>query len=907
MTPSKKSPAPKRAAVKKKAAPRAKAKALKAPALSAPPSAPTGPLAEALDRAAFYGALAFTTLLLVFVYSLHIPEPPTTITIITGWLAPESGERRLYELALLAYPLSFLAIRGLAAAFADRLDPLRFTVWSQRVNAVVLLVSASKIFKLSSHFNFWYASSPMYWDVYFKETWLRDQLGPFALAVAALSAAWYLPGLRAKNPLADRPLDALFRWIIDGVILFFALKLCLFGIDNFNNWVHWEAVYFAMIQVFYGHRTLLVDYTNQYGLYPHFLHPIFKLWGGLSEWRMRICFSALMLVSWLALWGFLRLALRNRALAFVSWLAVVHYTYLIRIEFWDNDPYYQYFPIRFITPTLAIYLSAVWFKEGKAWAYRLAHWVTGLGLLWNLESGVIAFFAWNLSLLWWELAQPGGAPGLLDRAKERSALLLKHAGMAASVAAAAAGGYSVFCVLRAGSLPHFLDFLTYQNLFYKQGFGMIAMTLWHPWLYLAAVFAAGLAVLSGYLFRGGRSREGAVEHAYYLMPSLIGSGFFSYFQGRSHDTNILLGLYAPVLVTALLADRALARPAFERQLEEKDWGRPAVAAILLAILLSPLGYALGWLKKIDLREGFKTKVFKEAPERYAFLKGAFKPGEQIYVMRNDQANIHSGSQTGCDFAGPSRVETILESDQDDLKKYLMEEKPGRKLVALGDLPDDFMNHTGAKLNPHYQVDQAFQDQYEDIYVQMPDESVTATVFDLREQLFHVKEHRQFIYTLVDAKGKPGPNFDFRSKQVIGAGPAMSLELAALVPASPGGNLLVSNRSAETGFDLGPASADSMLFRWGASPEHALSIPVKPGALNYIAIECGGGMTRAYVDGKLVGSAAGTPKASGSQVLVHEKWHPWNGRILELKIGSRPKSAGELAATAAKAAKLEVQP
>jgi hypothetical protein len=277
---------------------------------------------------------------------------------------------------------------------------------------------------------------------------------------------------------------------------------------------------------------------------------------------------------------------------------------------------------------------------------------------------------------------------------------------------------------------------------------------------------------------------------------------------------------------------------------------------------------------------------------------------------NDQSLIHSASQTASLFKGPGREETILTKDLEDLKAYLMEEEVGRKLIALADLPDDFMNHTGAKLNPRYQVDQAFVDQYTVVYKQMADLSVTATVFDLRDQAFHIKEHRQFVYTLVDEKGKPYPNFDFRSKQVLGTGPNMTIELALLTPAGMGGNFLFNNRLGDAGFELTvePGKADSYLFRFGdGASAKALSIPIPAGSLAYAAIVCGGGMTRAYVDGKLVGSVTGTPRASGSQMLVHEKWHPWGGRILEMKVSKRAKGAGEIAATAPAVAKLSYQP
>jgi len=67
----------------------------------------------------------------------------------------------------------------------------------------------------------------------------------------------------------------LYSFVSIILLSFFLLSIC--NRDNYiGAYDHLNAVLYSVSQIQQG-KTLLVDLTTQYGLYPHFLYPIFKL------------------------------------------------------------------------------------------------------------------------------------------------------------------------------------------------------------------------------------------------------------------------------------------------------------------------------------------------------------------------------------------------------------------------------------------------------------------------------------------------------------------------------------------------------------------------------------------------------------------------------------------------------
>lgn len=101
-----------------------------------------------------------------------------------------------------------------------------------------------------------------------------------AAAVALAWGATAVAGSRFREK-ARRFLQVLLP-IPAGLLLLGILLFNVLGPEHIQNieifWFSFNAFFYSAVQVFSG-KELLVDFVNHYGLYPHFLEPLFHLVG----------------------------------------------------------------------------------------------------------------------------------------------------------------------------------------------------------------------------------------------------------------------------------------------------------------------------------------------------------------------------------------------------------------------------------------------------------------------------------------------------------------------------------------------------------------------------------------------------------------------------------------------------
>lgn len=131
----------------------------------------------------------------------------------------------------------------------------------------------------------------------------------------------------------------------------------------------------------------MVDFVNQYGLYPHFIEPVLGL-VGLGVYS----FTALMgLLSCLAYGCFCRFLARetnDELLAFLGLATLVFFGYIAgRVA--EPDLYLQYQPLRLLFPAFAVLLvSSFARRPTKARVAGLAA-LGAVSILWNTDTGAV--------------------------------------------------------------------------------------------------------------------------------------------------------------------------------------------------------------------------------------------------------------------------------------------------------------------------------------------------------------------------------------------------------------------------------------------------------------------------------------------------------------------------------------
>ena len=453
------------------------------------------------------------------------------------------------------------------------------------------------------------------------------------------------------------------------VIVFFA---GLFDRDSILPWaLHINPVIYPLAQVMAG-KTLLVNCASLYGLYPHFLQPLYQIFP-LSVYSFTVVMAILLVACLAAQWVFLRTVTKNDFVLLAGFAAAVLYSY-VRPRF---DPYFQYWPIRLLSPSLLLALSALYLRGiGKRWIYYVTFLSSALATLWNLDTGLVVLSAWLLLVSYTELFRnPWRAsvrPILWHALTAFGSLFLVH------------GGYALFAFLRSGAWPDWGMTAKYYKLFSHYGYFMLPMArLPHMWGIVVAVYVAALVVAIHGLLR----KEKEVLCGSLFLLAILGAGLFGYYNGRSHDHCVVPLLYVPILIITLLADDILSGV--------KDGNRAYFKVLPLGALLLyfcasalPSVFTLGqWLRSDgSIQAGSSASVQGSQgmnSRNIEFIRKQTRPGERIFILvRGDLGGIYyAESSTASVLDLPSSTDWFFASDMRKMETFLGENKSTKVFVG----------------------------------------------------------------------------------------------------------------------------------------------------------------------------------------------------------------------------------
>jgi len=263
-------------------------------------------------------------------------------------LWPEPVERAQYLLTIISAPLVAYANYYLWSKTINRISgSQRNVIFHLSCFVSVFLLSVLIYFDLKPNPDNFITleSSPYYRDIriFVSMIW-RGETVHYSLF--CLPFVFFFMHLGSKN---------LF-YVICKNVFYVLIAVCLievflFNLFNRDNYPghnhHLMAVYSSVAQVVNG-KTLLVDFTNQYGLYPHFLQPIFKH-VELNLLNFSIVMSLLVVLSYGCLLFFMKSIINNIVLLFLGFIGLVFLHEYFLTAYGYGDPYFQYTPIRFFS------------------------------------------------------------------------------------------------------------------------------------------------------------------------------------------------------------------------------------------------------------------------------------------------------------------------------------------------------------------------------------------------------------------------------------------------------------------------------------------------------------------------------------------------------------------------------
>ena len=613
------------------------------------------------ERASLTGFLAFAAALATTGAALVVMSATIDVhtdiaacldvyTVPLAALKPEPLERALFVSGLFLFPGCLLLFASLLHPGAGRAS-VRPSAWQASLSPRVLwgagtvAVFAWSLFVLAVNGSFY----------------LRHSIGLDRGGLLALGAAAALTGVVFRrlvigggdpDAAADRLFVALLRALCLTLIGAVAAA-SIFGLGAVTNApdyiVSFNAVFHAMVQVFQG-RALLVNLNHQYGLYPHFLEPLFRIIG-LSVLSYTIVMAALNAASLLLLYRFLVEIAENRIVRHLGCAALISGSLLYGAPPRPNA-YFQYFPVRFFFPALVVFLLHRALQRRTAGWYVASLAAASLAVLWNLDTGLVVFAAWTATMAFDACCAREFRKALLHVLRACAALALTYA------------LFAVYLFLRYGSWPNLAQQFCYQDLFYLCGFMMEPMPLAHPWTVVLLVCAAGLVRPVMALVTGTGSLR--ISMSFFL--SVAGAGLFSYYQGRSVDSNLLF--YPAILITVLFVDT------LSRRVNKPGAGsdKLLLAGILLvwSVSIAGLGRNLPGLyagTQERLSATFangETRVTRSI----AMLKRHLAPGQRVLMISGLSGIFYLETDTRSPLMLPSTLELVLTQDYLALATYL---------------------------------------------------------------------------------------------------------------------------------------------------------------------------------------------------------------------------------------------
>lgn len=481
---------------------------------------------------------------------------------------PEPVEDLLYNIGLLYFPLSLLALYSLFSRKSSNHlleKPLiaPSVVWLATLGVLLL---AYQVFKQPNpFFEANYTSSdfqPDNFKVFFAPWLLASK--PACYLFIAMVAFGIFYGLSRLSPKAYRYTDFSLGIAVYGVVLW--LVFLMFRMNTYSFPDTWQgqydlnSVYYSQTQTMAGSPLLIDGVSNTYGGYPLFLTPVFKCIGlDISNFTLVM---SLLLVLCVACWAFfLNRFTRSRLIVALGLVFLLFFCYLTAYlhDFLVNahtfDSYFAGAPIRWVAPAFCLLFATLYHSRRilvKNIAYYAAALLLPLGIIWSPDSGLVSCVAWLLFLLFQDFWKQ---PMLQEKTRFWNRIAWKTEGRHLAVWL---GGCMVSFALVAlimrlcyHAWPEYGLLFHTAVIFGKLGFFTMPMQAWHPWILVALMFCFGLAYsMSAFC----RARVQAFSSALFLL-SILGCGLFAYFKSRSYHGNLMMPAMYAVMIGILFVDK----------------------------------------------------------------------------------------------------------------------------------------------------------------------------------------------------------------------------------------------------------------------------------------------------------------------------------------------------------------
>lgn len=502
-------------------------------------------------------------------------------------------------------------------------------------------------------------------DFYFKGLFLENRMWLYTLLVVPLVSLLFMHGFRSKEWHKQK----WFRWALTllgyPIVVYTVFAIVVMHSFSFphtaENKFDFNSVYYSMTQVYAGVPLLVDKYMDTYGLYPHFLLPIFKAIG-LSIFKFSFVMSLLLAGSFLLNYLFLRSFVRNKLILLLGISSVIFFPFLNFKLLTIFDCIFALYPIRYIVPSVIIFLAGRYFlNPSQKWYYGIFILAAAL-VLWNPEIGLVCFLSWTSVLCYFDVFNSDG-----NLQVRRVAL---HLATALVTIVSVFLSFKVIIRVAYGSWPDLSLMFATAKYFGIFGVGCLPMKLLHPWNLSVIVLLIGFVYSISSLVK----RSVTVRSTIVLLVSLVGVGYFAYYQGRSHNSNFALSSAFSWVLLVLLAD--------------DTWRllcRTGNSVFYAAFVICLFFLTFSWVELLADVKVTTSLMYQQQDEQLSrveqnqleaetdFVNANSAEGEKIFVftVKKYQCLLFDGHKRVSGF-NPGLMETFLRSDLHRMERMMVD-------------------------------------------------------------------------------------------------------------------------------------------------------------------------------------------------------------------------------------------
>ncbi|MEI7525801.1 MAG: LamG-like jellyroll fold domain-containing protein [Mariniphaga sp.] len=622
------------------------------------------------------------------------------------------------------------------------------------------------------------------------------------------------------------------------IVLIFFISAFRFPYTFYNKY-DFNAVFYSVVQVYNGLPLLVDNFMNTYGLYPHFVVPLMKLMGG-SIVSFTLIMALLLSACFIFLLYVLRQTVSNIYLILFSFCSIFFMCYMFQRLAVPYDSNFAMFPIRWILPFGLMFFGSIYLKHKTKWLYYFSFFIFALGFLWNPDFGMLCYASLLVFYIYLELDS-----------KKLGIIIIRsllHVATAATAMAITIGLYMVSIRFFYGIYPQFSMLFSSIGIFSVIGFNMLPLTTNpHPWMLIAFIYVVGLSYSAYRLIE----KKHTYKSNMIFLITVTGIACFSYYQGRSHNWNLLAICFPAFILMAIFADELL-------QLGRKQrWFYLPFSFILfiLGFSLFQTIYDFDRITELVNEEANKKEYLVEEQEIFNnsnFINRNSAEKEPVFILTRDYfQGLYFNLTKKISPINPGLGDLFLKSDNDRIVKWI---KDNRRSKIFYD-PEGFRTSDPryyAYMTTYYRVNKS-QGPHGSMVMLTRTEEQPNSAYLLKQDpqsLVHELFARDFDKRVAYSMGEKGK---------IKTGDQFSVEIIFKPGDMPTGEAtkaqtLIFTIHENLGFGVQQmdTSRTSYLVCIG---QDCMLCPVIPGKWNYIAFEINKNKLMVFANGKVVGESS----------------------------------------------------